>query len=92
MKFSDLKFGPRPIGPQGIQAKVFFENGYGASVVKFPGSYGYDSGLYELAVLKGTKRKWDLCYNTKITEDVLGHLSEDEVTKTLIKIEKLKRA
>jgi hypothetical protein len=51
-----------------------FDNGYGASVVRHPYSYGYPN-LWELAVTHSGK----LCYNTPITSDVLGHLTEQEV-------------
>ncbi len=68
-----------------------FPNSYGASVVRrsyvsreYPfsqhGSYGYEGGLWELAVIDSA---WHLVYDTPITEDVLGCLSEEEVTATL---------
>lgn len=53
-----------------------FANGYGASVVKHAGSYGHQADLWELAVLDSTG---DLCYDTPITSDVLGWLSEEAV-------------
>lgn len=69
----------------GIQYKASFPNGYGASIVKHSFSYGGNSGLWELAVLKDGM----LCYDTPITDDVLGYLSEKEVNELLDKIEAL---
>ena len=88
MNFSDLQFQPHSIG-NGVQAKHFFDNGYGISVVRFPGSYGFRDGLYESAVLKGTEEDWELCYNSVITDDVLGYQSEEEVEVLLHDVENL---
>lgn len=67
-----------------------FPNGYGASVVQGPYSYGGDQGLYELAVIQFTDGdKYELCYSTHITNDVLGYLTEDEVSNALALIEEL---
>ena len=89
MKFRDLNWESHPTGLGGRQAKVFFPNGYGASVVF--GDVFYSNGLdtYELAVLKGTEDDWDLTYESGLTEDVFGHLSEVDVTEILHKIENL---
>lgn len=78
--FADLEFEPHPNCANGVQARTTFENGYGASVVRSEYSYGGAAGKYELAVvgLDGS-----LCYDTPITDDVLGWLSEDGVTKAL---------
>ena len=83
--FNDLEFKPHPMGV-GILSRIRFDNGYGASVVKGPYTYGGGDGLYELAVLDSND---DLCYTTPITEDVLGYLSEDEVTILLKQIQQL---
>ena len=83
MNFSDLDFQSLPYG--GVQARHIFNNGYGVSVVRSPMSYGGSDGLYELAVLKGTK----LCYDTPITDDVLGYLTEEHVTNLLSQVESL---
>ena len=93
MNFSDLQFHPHPVA-SGIQAKHFFPNGYGISVVRFRGiagggSYGYGEGLYESAVLKGTEENWHICYDTPITRDVLGYQTEEEVEVLLYEIENL---
>ena len=87
MKFSDLQFNN--VIHDGVGARVFFQNGYGASVVKHQYSYGGPEGLYELAVLRGNEDEWELTYNTSITRDVLGHLIEEEVESYLNQIEAL---
>lgn len=81
---------PRSIG--GVQRLYRFENGYGASVVRGYGSYGVDGGFWELAVIRLTgagENDWDLCYDTPITDDVLGWLTERKVDEVLAKIKAL---
>lgn len=73
--------------PDGIQYIYMFENGYGASVVCHRFSYGGPQGLFELAVL--SNYTGDLIYDTPITNDVLGHLTIEEVEEVLDKIEAL---
>jgi hypothetical protein len=63
-----------------------FDNGYGASVVVGPHTYGGEDGLYELAVLDSNG---NLTYETPVTSDVEGYLSEDDVTKLLEQIQNL---
>ena len=63
----------------GIRKLFKFDNGYGASLVKNPYSYGYDQGLWELAVLKNG----ELCYDTPITDDVIGYLNDPEADAIL---------
>jgi hypothetical protein len=86
--FNDLQFNEMKeamYGPNGIQAIEPFSNGYGVSVVRHRFSYGGGDGLYELAVLKNG----DLCYETPITNDVVGHLTEEDVTDLLQQIQNL---
>lgn len=73
---------------KGTQRVYTFDNGYGASVVRNPYSYGGSAGLYELAVLD-----WDgnITYETPITEDVLGWLTPSDVRSTLREIQALPR-
>jgi len=85
--FNDLDFQPMQFGI-GVIARINFDNGYGASVVKSVYSYGGNQDLYELAVIKDDA----ICYDTPITDDVLGYLTEDDVTKYLSKIQELKNA
>jgi len=87
--FNDLDFNPMDMGIGiGIQARINFDNGYGASVIKSPYSYGGNQDLYELAVIKDNA----ICYDTPITDDVIGYLTEDDVTKYLGQIQELKNA
>jgi hypothetical protein len=88
MKFSDLDFQPHPSWV-GVQARHFFDNGYGVSIIQSPNSYGGGEGLYELAVLEGNEDDFEICYHTHITEDVIGHLTEEQVETYLCEIEKL---
>lgn len=83
--FNDLTFKTLPDG-MGISARTFFDNGYGVSVVKGPYTYGGPNGLYELAVLNSDG---EITYDTEITNDVVGHLTESEVTNVLKQIQSL---
>jgi hypothetical protein len=90
MTFEDLEFRESLVFNTGIQSIVRFKNNYGASVIKHEYSYGGKLGLYELAVIKYDENgDWDLCYDTSITDDVLGYLNEVEVTTYLMQIEQL---
>jgi len=88
----------------GTQMIYKFANGYGASVVRFAmpigrgyGSYTDNEKEWELAVLKFDKNddskngkpKFELVYDTKITDDVMGHLLEKDVEEILLRIKKL---
>ena len=66
-----------------------FPNGYGASVIQGAFTYGGPDGLWELAVLD---RDGNLCYDTPITGDVLGHLTADDVEEALDRIAALEVA
>ena len=84
--FKDLEFKEHPNHMGGVQARIQFDNGYGASVVKTPHTYGGDKGLYELAVLDSNG---SLTYATTITDDVIGYLRPEDVTDVLTKIQQL---
>jgi len=83
-EFGDLKFNAHP-NIVGKQALMKFENGYSVSVLY--GSMFYSNGVdtYELAVLKDGR----IDYSTPITDDVLGYITEDEVTDAMKKIQEL---
>ena len=84
--FKDLEFNEHPNHLGGVQAVITFDNGYGASVVKTPHTYGGDRGLYELAVLG---KDGHLTYATPITDDVIGYLRDIDVTDVMEKIQQL---
>lgn len=95
---NDGDYGGFEIFGDSFNHRFYFENGYGASVIKHYGSYGYKQDLFELAVLKfhsedeegiGIGGDWDLCYDTPITKDVIGYLTNDEVLELLEKIKQL---
>ena len=88
LKFTDLNFEPHYID-NGIASKLFFDNGYGISVVKFPGSYGYTEGRYEVAVLKGTPDDYNLCYDTPVADDILGHRDEGDIENIMKEVQSL---
>ena len=70
----------------GVQHIYKIPNGYGASVIRHEGSYGFDQGLWEMAVL-GTEG--ELCYSTPIADDVIPRLTEQEVMVKLYEIMQL---
>ena len=79
-----------PIDKNGRHLIYEYPNGYGASVVRFKinniyGSYTNNDNEWELAVL----HEGAICYDTPITNDVIGHLSEDEVEEILKRISAL---
>ena len=93
--FKDIEFKPHRFG-DGLHGLIFFDNGYGVSVVRYSnpltngyGSYTSNEDEWELAVIKGKEDDWDLCYDTHITDDVIGHLSEGEVNWVMIQVQEL---
>jgi hypothetical protein len=93
--FKDIEFKPHSIG-EGHHGLIFFPNGYGVSVVRYKSpisksffSYTSNDSEWEVAVITGNKDKWELCYDTDITNDVLGHLTEGEVDWVMIQVQEL---
>ena len=65
---------------------LFFKNGYGISVVQT----GIPTpNTWEVAVLKGNDKVWDICYNTPITSDVIVCADPVEVENIMIQIQEL---
>ena len=87
-KFEDLDFEEINEAPfmVGKKARMMFDNGFGVSVVSHTFSYGGKDGKYELAVLDSNG---ELTYETPITNDVMGYLESEEVTKIMKDIQNL---
>ena len=69
-----------------IVCKMYFDNGYGASIVTGEYAYTDKDNPYELAILIKNK---GITYSTHITDDVLGHQNESDIEDVLRKIEAL---
>lgn len=73
----------------GEQTLYKFDNGFGASIIFRPRSYGYEQGLVELAVIQWLDGTFTLSYDTYLTNDVLGNLNEEQAKLTLQRIKEL---
>jgi hypothetical protein len=84
--FNDLEF-KNTEHYSGVFSRIYFENGWGVSVVKHEFSYGGKDGLYELAVLKDN----DIHYDNDIAKgDVVGWLRPEDITDAMIIVQKFK--
>ena len=90
--FKDLKFKRHPTlldatlqGVKEMFAEMEFENGYGVSVIFGERFYSNGIDTYEVGILKDG----NLCYDTYITDDVLGYQDEEEVTEIMRKVQEL---
>jgi hypothetical protein len=69
----------------GFQIKLKFANNYGVSFINHMGSYGN-----EIAILLFDKNgNSHLCYDTELTNDVIGYLEYEEVFETIEKVKQL---
>jgi hypothetical protein len=86
--FQDLEFEQVNDAPfmVGKKSRMHFDNGYGVSVVSHSHSYGGSKGLYEIAVLDSEN---NLTYNTSVTNDVIGYLTEQDVTDVMKQVQEL---
>lgn len=85
--FKDLEFkAHRASYGFDTQARLDFSNGYGVSVITGSSAYTSNSAPYEVAIMY----KGSLTYNTDITDDVLGHQSEEDVTDVMKRVQELK--
>lgn len=70
----------------GYQYTAYFENGYGIDIVKHNGSYGREDDMWKIAVMKDG----ECCYDTPITDDVIGWLTSEEVMHYATRVKMLK--
>lgn len=68
----------------GTYARIFFKNGYGVSVI----DHSFSHGL-EMAVLKGTRDRWELNYKSEVTSDVLTYLTTSELFAAIKQVSEL---
>jgi hypothetical protein len=87
--FEDLEFEQLNDPPcmVGKKSRMQFDNGYGVSVISHTHSYGGRNGLYEVAVLDSDG---NLTYETPVTNDVIGYLTEEDVTDIMKQVQELK--
>lgn len=72
-----------------MDQKYFYSNGYGISIISNEFSYGGLNGLYEIAILIGEEEDYEICYETPITNDVMGYLNPEQVIQTIEDVKKL---
>lgn len=97
MVFSDLEWKEYPMDELGMMAVAHFPNNRGASIVRMRFSYGHEDGLFEMAVTRKVKLEdgtfaFTLDYKSGITEDVIGRIGDQEITRYLQQIEALPKA
>jgi len=87
--FQDLEFEQINDAPfmVGKRSRIHFDNGFGVSVVSHSHSYGGRNGLYEVAVLDSDG---NLTYETPVTNNVIGYLTEEDVTNVMKQVQELK--
>lgn len=88
-EFKDLEFTRTDYG--GIEAFLVFDNNYGISVIMGPYSKGGMAGKYEIAILKMPPGETFsvIAYDTPLANDVVGHLTKEEVADYIAKIQEL---
>ena len=84
--FKDLKWQDHPDG--GKMAIINFSNDFGASIISGENFYSSEEFPFEIAVLKFG----NICFNSGITEDVIGYCNEETVTNILKDIQDLEQA
>jgi hypothetical protein len=80
------RFGKDPFS---WQWRFKFDNGFGASVIKHEFSYGFEDDLFELAVLRWTGEYHEIAYDTSVTDNVIGFLTNSDVMNYLYQIKNL---
>lgn len=58
--------------------KIFFDNGYGVSIVRNDQFMATNDDLYEIAVLQGSRKKYELMH-----DNVYRNLTDEQVEKAV---------
>jgi hypothetical protein len=92
--FNDLEFEVHPISkveqtPTHFQAKMFFWNGYGVSVLLGRLFYSNGKDTYEVAVTKKSGGKELLDCETHVISDVCGYRTRQEVSEIMAKVQRM---
>lgn len=87
--FDDLKFNLHPRNGFETQAVMFFDNGYGISVITGEDAYSNDEYPYECAVIQGKKDNYIIATDTPITNDVIGFCDKEKVSEIMKQIQEL---
>lgn len=85
--FTDLVFNPHALSKEARYLPSPLREEYMEAkhaVMRFDNGYGIDT--YEVAVLKDGA----ICYDTSITDDVIGYVNADEVSNIMKQIQELK--
>ena len=82
-KFEDLVFTDHPFIDGAQQAILWFDNGYGVSVLLGARFYSNGQDTYEVAVM------YDDQLTYPMEDDVIGFLKADEVTAYMDKVQRL---
>lgn len=87
--FNDLKFNLHTEKGFDTHAVMFFDNGYGISVITGEDAYSDDKHPYECAIIKGSKENYYMVYDTPITDDVIGFCNKEKVSEIMKQIQEL---
>jgi hypothetical protein len=83
MTFEDLKFKEHPDYPNNIQAKTFFNNGFGARVEGGSEFAGDGIDTFEVTVLQGTEEDADPCLYNPLCPVSIEHATKEVVEDTI---------
>jgi hypothetical protein len=92
--FDDIEFKTHVSG-DGVHGLIFFPGGYGLSVVRYKHPYSTryssytDDKTWEVAIIKGRKGNWKICYDTILTNDVLGFQTKEDINKIISHVQRL---
>jgi hypothetical protein len=85
--FDDLVFTDKNCKPLlNKRSEMFFDNGYGVSVINGKLANTVNDQQFEVAVIDSN---CELVYDTPVTSSVLGHLEADDVSEVMKQVQLL---